>query len=312
MTAIPRQVWLPQQFADFAGLPAGLQYTRWDGVSAFPTDPAVVEFYVPPLVQDIGVISKPLTDMTRLRVVQALSSGTDELRSELERLPRHITLCSARGVNARSTAELALTLILSSLRGIPDFVRAQGDGVWRPAVRASLDGQHVVLVGYGAIGSAVEDLLTPFRCRVTRVARTDRATPRGPVHSVQRLADLVTQADVVVVATPLTPDTRGLIDATVLARMKNGALLVNVSRGAVVDTAALVEEARSGRLRVAVDVTDPDPLPEGHPLWSVPDVLITPHVGAFTHSLWPRLEELIRAQLARFAAGEELVNVVAR
>ncbi|MFJ4466978.1 2-hydroxyacid dehydrogenase [Streptomyces sp. NPDC089424] len=312
MTPTPRQVWLPAQFTRLDGLPAGLRYARWDGSSPFPSDPAEVEFYVPPLVQDIATIGSPLPRMTRLKAVQALSSGTDELRAELQRLPGHVTLCNARGVHARSTAELALALILASLRGLPEFGRAQDLGLWKPQVFQSLYERSVLLVGYGAVGSALEDLLGPFDCTVTRVARVDRDSPRGQVHAVSRLPSLVATADVVVLATPLTPATRHLFDADLLARMKDGALLVNLSRGAVVDTTALLREAHDGRLLAALDVTEPDPLPAGHPLWAAPGVLITPHVGAFTPSLWRGLEELIRRQLTRYAAGEELDNVVSR
>lgn len=312
MTVTSPQVWLPAQFASFAGLPAGLKYARWDGRSAFPSDPADVEFYVPPLTKDIDVIGKPLARMTRLRTVQALSSGTDELRAELDRLPQRVTLCSARGVPARNTAELALTLILSSLRGLPELLRSQDREAWQPGVFSSLFERSVLIVGYGAVGSALEELLAPFGCTVTRVARDDRDAPRGPVHSVARLPRLVAEADVVVLCTPLTPQTHGLFDVDLLARMKDGALLVNVSRGAVVDTDALLKETYGGRLRAALDVTDPEPLPAGHQLWGAPGVLVTPHVGAFTPSLWPGLEALVRRQLARFAAGEELENVVPR
>ena len=310
MNTTSQQVWLPAQFTSLAGLPTGLRYTHWDGRSAFPSDPAEVEFYVPPLVQDIGVISRPLARMTRLKAVQALSSGTDELREKLALLPGHVTLCSARGVHARSTAELALTLILASQRGLPHFIRAQDAGAWAPKVFPSLYGQSVLIVGYGAIGSALEDLLRPFGCVVTRVARGDRDSPHGPVRSASHLPRLVGEADVVVLATPLTSATRHLFDADMLARMKEQALLVNVSRGAVVDTSALQAETSRGRLRAALDVTDPAPLPTGHPLWVGKGTLITPHVGAFTPSLWARLEELIRRQLKRHAAGEELENIV--
>ncbi|MEU9331839.1 2-hydroxyacid dehydrogenase [Streptomyces sp. NPDC048290] len=310
MVSSAQQVWLPRQFGSLDGLPAGLGYARWDGRSGFPSDPGGVEFYVPPLVQDIRAISRPLALMTRLRAVQALSSGTDELRAELTGSAGRVTLCSARGVHARSTAELALTLMLASLRGIPGFVRDQGRGMWRAEVRPSLCGRSVLIVGHGALGRALEELLVPFGCAVTRVARHERESVRGPVFSVERLPSLVGEADVVVLATPLTPATRRLFDAAVLGRMKDGALLVNVGRGGVVDTAALVDEVRGGRLLAALDVTDPEPLPAGHPLRTAPGVLITPHVGAFTPSLWPRLEDLIRRQLERFAAGEELVNIV--
>ncbi len=223
-----------------------------------------------------------------------------------------MTLCNARGVPAPSTAELALTLILASLRGIPESLRAQDRGAWSPRFFPSLYERSVLIVGYGAVGSALEDLLAPFGCAVTRVASEERDSRRGPVHSVTHLPRLVADADVVVLSLPLTPRTRRLFDAGLLARMKDGALLVNVSRGAVVDTDALLKEAHDGRLRAALDVTDPEPLPPAHPLWAAPGVLITPHVGAFTPSLWPRLEALVRRQLARFAAGEELENVVSR
>ncbi|MFJ5263801.1 2-hydroxyacid dehydrogenase [Streptomyces sp. NPDC088387] len=309
--ATPRQVWLPTQFTNLADLPENLRYAHWDGRSPFPSDPADVQFYVPPLVQDLGTISRPLARMTRLRAVQALSSGTDGLRAELARLPGRITLCNADGVHAPSTAELALTLILASQRGIPGFTHAQDLGIWKPEVFPSLYGGSVLIVGYGAVGSALEELLVPFGCAVTRVGRTARTSPRGPVHPVSRLPELVADADVVVLATALTPETHHLVDAGLLTAMRDGTLVVNVARGAVVDTDALVEEVRGARLRAALDVTDPEPLPAGHPLWEAPGVLITPHVGAFTPTMWPRLEALIRRQLLRFAAHEELDHIVA-
>ncbi|WP_332881044.1 NAD(P)-dependent oxidoreductase [Streptomyces sp. NBC_00564] len=340
MTSISRQVRLPVQFTSFSGLPEGLRYARWDGGSAFPSDPAEVEFYVPPLVQDVDIISRPLGRMTSLRAVQALSSGTDELCARLRRLPGNVKLFNAKGVHARSTAELALALILASLRGIPEFTHAQDFRLWKPEVFPSLYGRSVLIVGWGALGSALEDLVVPFECAMTRVARTARLSPRGPVHAVSHLPELIAGADVVVLATELTPATRRLAGAGLLARMRDGALLVNVARGAVIDTAALLEEVRGGRIRAALDVTDPEPLPAGHPLWETPGVsggriraaldvtdpeplpaghplwetpgvLITPHIGAFTPTMWPRLEQLIRRQLERFAANEELDNAVA-
>ncbi|GLF95373.1 2-hydroxyacid dehydrogenase [Streptomyces yaizuensis] len=306
-----RQVWLPAELAGLTGLPGGLRYAHWDGRSPFPADPGAVEFYVPPFVKDLDVISRPLTRMKRLKAVQALSSGTDGLGTWLRRLPGRVVLCNARGVHARSTAELALALILASLRRIPEFTRAQDRGAWQPAVSRSLYGSSVLVVGYGEIGSALDDLLTPFGCAVTRVARTGRDSPRGPVHPVARLPRLVAGADIVVLTTALTPGTRHLFDAELLARARDGALLVNVARGAVVDTAALLTEVANGRLTAALDVTDPEPLPAGHPLRGTPGVLITPHVGALTSAMWPRLEDLVRRQLNRFASGEELDNVVA-
>ncbi|MFF7459237.1 2-hydroxyacid dehydrogenase [Kitasatospora sp. NPDC008115] len=306
-----RQVWLPAEFTRLAGLPGTLRYAHWDGRSPFPSDPGTVEFYVPPLVQDLGIIGRPLERMTRLRAVQALSSGTDGLGARLRRLPGPVTLCNARGVHARSTAELALTLVLASLRRVPEYARGRRAGVWRPAVTPSLYGRSVLIVGYGAVGGALDGLLAPFGCAVTRVARTARDCPRGPVHGADRLPELVADADVIVLTPALTPATHHLVDADLLARVRDGALLVNVARGEVVDTAALLARVREGGLRAALDVTDPEPLPAGHPLRAAPGVLVTPHVGAFTSTMWPRLEALICRQLGRFAAGEELANVVA-
>ncbi|MEE1825201.1 2-hydroxyacid dehydrogenase [Streptomyces sp. BE20] len=307
----PRQVWLPAEFTTLTDLPDRLDYAHWDGRSPFPSDPGTVEFYVPPLVQDIGVIGRPLHRMTRLRAVQALSSGTDALGARLRRLPGRVTLCNAREVHARSTAELALTLVLASLRHLPEFTRAQDAGAWQPVVSPSLYGRSVLIVGYGEVGTALDDLLAPFGCAVTRVARTARTGPRGPVHRAEDLPRLVPDADVIVLTTALTPATRHLVDADLLERARAGSLLVNVARGAVVDTAALLARVRDGGLRAALDVTDPEPLPAGHPLRTAPGVLVTPHVGAFTRAMWPRLEALVRRQLDRFAAGEELDNVVA-
>ncbi|WP_327190661.1 2-hydroxyacid dehydrogenase [Streptomyces xinghaiensis] len=305
-------VWLPVPPAEIDGLPGDFTYLHWEGEAAFPGDPARCVFYGVPYMKSAETCVRPLKEMTSLRVVQTLTAGTDHVLPALPELPPGTLLCNARGVHEASTAELALTLTLASLRGIPSFVRAQDAGEWRTGFRPALADKHVLIVGYGSIGSAVEDRLTPFECaRVTRVARSARTTTRGPVHPMERLPELLPEADVVILVTPLTNETRGLADAGFLARMKDGALLVNVGRGPVVDTAALLAETSSGRLSAALDVTDPEPLPAGHPLWHAPGVLITPHVGGPTSAFLPRAERLLRAQLERFAAAEPLENVVA-
>lgn len=210
-----------------------------------------------------------------------------------------------------STAELALALILASLRGIPDFVRGQQQEEWRSGFRPALADKSVLIVGYGSIGAAIEDRLVPFECaRVARVARSSRTTERGQVHAFTDLSGLLPDADVVVLSTPLTEDTRGMVDADFLAAMKDGALLVNVARGGVVDTKALLAELESGRLHAALDVTDPEPLPAGHPLWHAPGCLISPHAGGPTSAFMPRAKRLLASQLTRFVAGEQLDNVV--
>ncbi|GAO06568.1 2-hydroxyacid dehydrogenase [Streptomyces lydicamycinicus] len=305
-------VWLPIPPDEIEGLPDGLHYVHWDAGPDYPADPARCVFYAVPYMKSAEILLRPLPRMSRVRVVQALTAGTENLLPGLSDLPSGAQLCNARGLHDASTAELALTLILAALRDIPGFVRAQDAGEWRPAFRPALADKSVLIVGYGSIGSAIEDRLTPFECaRVVRIARTARDTVRGPVHPLSDLSAHLPDADVVVLATPLTDATRGLVGSGFLAQMKDGALLVNVARGGVVDTKALLAELESGRLYAALDVTDPEPLPTGHPLWHAPGVLVTPHVGGPSSAFLPRAKRLIRDQLTLFAAGEPLRNVVA-
>ncbi|MFH8469634.1 2-hydroxyacid dehydrogenase [Streptomyces sp. NPDC017991] len=305
------EVWLPFSPDELDGLPEGLDYRYWNGEEDFPADPADCAFYVVPYMKGGDISVRPLADMTSVQVVQTLSAGIDHVQPGLELLPEGVQLCNARGVHDASTAELALTLILASLRGVPDFVRGQDGEEWRSGFRPALADKSVLIVGYGAVGSAVEDRLAPFElARVARVARSARETARGPVHPISALRELLPEADVVVLVTPLTEQTKGLAGADFLARMKDGALLVNVARGGVVDTGALLAELESGRLRAALDVTDPEPLPTGHPLWHAPNVLISPHVGGPTSAFFPRARRLLLDQLNRFVNREPLRNVV--
>ncbi|GAA3493350.1 2-hydroxyacid dehydrogenase [Streptomyces prasinosporus] len=304
-------MWLPIPPDEIEGLPEGPDYRFWDGGEDFPADPADCAFYVVPYMKPGAVGVRPLPLMRSVRVVQTLSAGTDHVEPGLAHLPPGVRLCNARGVHETSTAELTLALILASLRGIPDFVRAQDKGEWRGGFRPALADRNVLIVGYGSIGAAIEDRLVPFElARVARVARSARTTERGPVHPLTELPALLPEADVVVLSTPLTEATRHLVDAGFLARMKDGALLVNVARGAVVDTEALLTELESGRITAALDVTDPEPLPAGHPLWRAPGVLVSPHVGGPTSAFLPRAERLLVDQLRRFVNQEELGNVI--
>ncbi|MDT0453580.1 2-hydroxyacid dehydrogenase [Streptomyces hesseae] len=304
--------WLPIPPEEIDDLPRGLEYAHWDGGPDFPTDPARCAFYCVPYMKGTEVSIRPLSRMSGVRVVQALTAGVEHLLPELPSLPSGTRLCNARGLHDASTAELALTLTLAALRGVPGFVRAQDAGEWRPEFRPALADKSVLVVGYGSIGAAIEDRLAPFECaRVVRVARSARVAARGPVHPVSDLPELLPDADVVILSTPLTPETAKLADARFLARMKDGALLVNVARGGVVDTEALLAELESGRLIAALDVTDPEPLPDGHPLWKAPGVLVTPHVGGPSSAYLPRAKALLRDQLARFVLDEPLRNVVA-
>jgi phosphoglycerate dehydrogenase-like enzyme len=304
-------VWLPFHADEIDGLPEGPGYRFWDGGQEFPADPADCVFYVVPYMKPPAVSRRPMSEMTSVRVVQTLSAGVDHVLPSLRSLPPGVVLCNARGVHEASTAELTVTLILASLRGIPDFVRGQDKQEWRSGFRPSLADKSVLIVGYGSIGAAIEDRLAPFElARVARVARSARATARGPVRPLTELPSLLPEFDIVVLSTPLTDATRGLVNADFLSRMKDGALLVNMARGPVVDTPALVTELESGRITAALDVTDPEPLPPGHPLWHAPGVLISPHVGGPTSAFWPRAKRLLADQLTLFVNREPLRNVV--
>ncbi|MEV6050572.1 2-hydroxyacid dehydrogenase [Streptomyces sp. NPDC052107] len=305
------EVWLPIAPDEIEGLPEGPRYLFWDGGEEFPADPADCSFYVVPYMKPAGIGVRPLPEMSSVEVVQTLSAGIDHVQPGLHHLRPGVRLCNARGVHEASTAELTLTLVLAALRGIPDFVRAQERGEWLGGFRPALADKSVLIVGYGSIGAAIEDRLAPFEvARVARVARSERTTARGPVHPFTELPSLLPHADVVILSTPLTEETRGLVDAEFLARMKDGALLVNVARGPVVDTKALLAELESGRVTAALDVTDPEPLPPGHPLWQAPGALVTPHVGGPTSAFLPRAKRLLVDQLTRFVNHEPLRNVI--
>jgi phosphoglycerate dehydrogenase-like enzyme len=261
-----------------------------------------VEFYVLPY-RFRPADGEVLGQLPKLRVVQTMSAGVEHIRRFV---PEHVLLCNGRGIHDTSTAELTLTLILASLRGIPEFVRDQDRSEWRPVTRPSLADKQVLIVGYGQIGAAIEARVLPFEAEVTRVARS----AREGVHAIADLPRLLPGADVVVLIVPGTDETTGLFDAEMLAHLKDGALLVNISRGGVVDTDALLAELRSGRIRAALDVVDPEPLPADHPLWHAPDLLLVPHVGGNSSAMEPRAHKLVREQLHRFAAGEPLANVM--
>jgi phosphoglycerate dehydrogenase-like enzyme len=222
-------------------------------------------------------------------------------------VPAGITLCDGRGVHGGSTAEWVLTAILAMLRELPRFIQAQQQRRWDQDVTDELAGKKVLVVGAGDVGMNVARRLNAFDAEPTLVARA----VREGVHSVAELPQLLPQADVVIVVIPLTPQTRRLVDAEFLAAMPDGALFVNAARGAVADTDAILAELRSGRLRAALDVVDPEPLPPDHPLWSAPNLLLTPHVGGSVRGFPARAYRLVRTQIERYLAGQPLENVVA-
>ncbi len=288
----------------------GVEVVVWNLASPHPRA-AEVRLAVTPY---LGSVSLP--DLTpqvpALEVLQLQSAGYDHYVADV---PPGVALCNAAGVHDASTAELVLTLALASLRGIPELVEAQSRSEWLPtSIRPALADKRVVVIGYGHIGRAIVRRFLPFEVEITVVASRARAGDDlvDRVHGIDELPELAAAADVLVVIVPLNEATRGLVDAGLLARLPDQALVVNVARGPVVVTADLLAECASGRLRAALDVTDPEPLPADHPAWTTAGVLLTPHVGGATTAMRPRALALIRRQVQALRDGEPLVNVVNR
>ncbi len=280
-----------------------------------------VDFWIP--LSHPGLVPAQWPHIKGVRVVQAPWAGVDLLRHIF---PPEVILCDARGVHDIPTAEWALAAALAMQKYLPFYAEMQRDGDWSrrsqakqiyrlshgeeensPALVDEVADNTVLIVGYGSIGRAIEARLAPFGAKFLRVARS----ARDGVEPVSRLDDLLGRADIVVLMIPLTSETRHLMDAKRLARMKPGALLVNAARGAIVDTDALLQALNEGRIRAAIDVTDPEPLPREHPLWKASNLLITPHVAGDSAKFMRRLFRFASAQAERFARGEPLVNIVA-
>ena len=244
-----------------------------------------------------------LEQLPDLRLVQLMFAGAE---SFVGRLPEGVVLCNARGAHTPSTAEWAVAATLAAQRGIPHFVREQAAGRWSPGTRHSVVGSRVLVIGAGDIGRRIGRMLAGFDVRLTYVART----ARPGVRSTQDLPELLPAADVVILILPVTEETAGMVDAEFLAAMADDALLVNAARGAIVDTDALLAELQAGRLRAALDVTDPEPLPAGHALWEAPGLLLTPHVGGAVPETAERAARAVTDQLARIVEGRPPANVV--
>jgi phosphoglycerate dehydrogenase-like enzyme len=299
-------------------------FTREVELVRIPAEPHTeveFEFWIPFLSPQI--VQSQWSHLKGVRVVQAPWAGVDSLRHIF---PPGVTLCDARGVHDIPTAELAVTLILAMQKNLPFYVGLQTKGEWaggqqknqidapsKPKIKSppvpmnEVADATVLIVGYGSIGKAIEARLTPFGAKFLRLARK----PREGVEPVSKLDDLLGLADIVVLMTPLTSETQHLMDAKRLNLMKPGALLVNVARGPIVDTEALVKALHQGKIRAALDVTDPEPLPDGHPLWSAPNLLITPHVAGDSAKFMKRLFTFASQQAERYGRGEPLENVVA-
>lgn len=297
-------VCVPDQAAvDLLGpVPAGVEVVAWNGEPDRPGGLDQVQFWVPQ-VEDSTDLEQKFAALPNLKVMQLLSAGVEDI---VGHVPDGITLCDARGVHGSSVAELVLTLILAAQRRIPHFVAAQRDGLWDLVEGDDLRDKRVLIVGAGDLGEQTARRLRAFDAEPVLVAHS----ARDGVHATDELPDLLPDADIVVLTVPLTTKTTGLVDAEFLARMPDGALLVNVARGKVVDTDALLAELTSGRLRAGLDVTDPEPLPDGHLLWDAPNLIITPHAAGHIKQAGPRAFALVNDQLRRYLAGEQLINVV--
>ncbi len=287
-----------------------------------PTQPVEVEFWIAPPWS--GQAQRQLPYLRGLKVIQSALAGVDQL---LKIKPPGVILCDARGAHTIPTAEWTVAAVLACTKYFPLFGKLQHAGIWSrrkeaedlyhtlhpdkkrlypPVLCDELHGQQVLIVGYGAIGKAIEQRLEPFGVSFVRVART----AREGVHGVDELAELLPAADVVILIVPFTSETTGMIGASELALMKQGALLINAARGPVVNTEALLVALNAGRIMAAIDVTDPEPLPGGHPLWTAPNLLITPHVGASTPMFMVRAMQFAGSQINRYLRGDPLENVV--
>lgn len=286
------------------------------------TGPVDVDFWVvPPYAKEAEAMWPHLRGV---RVAQSTLAGVDWLR---RLVPAEVTVCDARGVHDISTAEWVVSAVLAMLKYFPFYGEVQRGGEWKrrfeagavynrihgtegefypPVMVEELYGKRVLIVGYGSIGSMIERMMQPFAVEVDRIARS----AREGVMTLEALPELLPHADVVVLIVPLTDETRGMIGAEQLAGMKRGALLVNAARGPVVDTDALLAALKEGRIRAALDVTDPEPLTDGHPLWSAPNLLLTPHVAGSSPNFMRRAMQLAGEQIRRLQRGEPLENVV--
>lgn len=286
-------------------LPANVEVVLVSDEPAPLPDLAGVDFIVPLMRVRPALLDVLGGPPGRLRVIQTLSAGVDWL---VGRVPNYVTVCNARGVYDAPLAEWVVGAILAMQRGHIRARDAQARAEWEFFEPDELIGRRVLILGMGSIGAAIAERLRPFDVEIVGVGRS----ARDGVHAPAELDALLATADIVVAMLPLTGQTRGLLDARRLGLLPDGALLVNAGRGRTVDTDALTSELASGRIRAALDVVDPEPLPSEHPLWGLPNVLISPHMAGDSRDSTIRAFRLAGDQVRRFAAGEPLINEVAR
>lgn len=279
----------------------GVKPVRYSLDEPFPPEAGQAEVLIPTL--RAREWRDRLGELPNLKLIQLMSAGAEDWLSVV---PDGVELSTGRGAHGGSTAEWVMAVVLSRYRGLDEFAAAQAEHRWQPRMIDTLQGKRALVVGAGDLGNELRRRLEPFDVRVTMVG----TTARDGVHSVDELPELLPEHDFTVLMVPLTSRTRGMVDAAFLAAMPDGALLVNAARGAVVDTDALLAELKSGRLRAALDVTDPEPLPADHPLWTAPGLLLTPHVGGMVPGLRDRAYAVAAREIARYAKGEPPHNLV--
>lgn len=296
-----------QLAADLGELPAGVELVVWPMDGPAPRDR--FDIVVPPYMSMARVLER--LEGVDVGLVQGQSIGFDGVA---DILPAGLRFANAASVHETSTAELAVGLAIAAQRHIDAFAVDTAAGRWAPVFAQSLADRRVLLLGYGGVGKAVAARLAPFEVELTAVASRardeDGAHGVDHVHGVDELPELLPRAEIVILTLPGGDATRHIVDDAFLAALPDGALIVNVGRGSLIDTEALVDHIRRGRIRAALDVTDPEPLPDGHPLWSLPGVLIAPHVGGASSAMRPRVAKLVRTQIERLVAGEPPINVV--
>lgn len=292
-----------QLAADIQPLPEGVELVVWamDG----PSPRERFDLVVPPYMA-FSAVFEHIAGL-EIGLLQSQSIGYEGIA---EKLPAGMAFANASSVHETSTAELAVALALAAQRLIPDFVRAQDEHTWKAEFSESLADRRVTLLGFGGVGKAIAARLAGFEVELRAVANRAREEDGVVVHVIGDLHAVLADTEILIASLPGGAETRHILDAAALAALPDGALVVNVGRGPLIDTDALVDEVRAGRLRVALDVTDPEPLPEDHPLWALPGALIVPHVGGASSAMTPRIARLIRRQVERLAAGEPPLNVV--
>lgn len=290
---------------DLDPLPEGVEVIVWPMDAAAPR--GQIDLVVPPYMSLETAL--PLLEGVQTRLVQGQSIGYEGIA---DKLPAGIAFANAATVHETSTAELAVALTLAVQRHLDAFAVAGTSGTWGPVFAQSLADRRVLLLGYGGVGKAVATRLAPFEVEIVPVASHAREEDGIHVRGIDELAELLPTVDIVILSLPGGDATRHIIGEAELSALPDGALIVNVGRGPLIDTDALVRHTQAGRIRAGLDVTDPEPLPQDHPLWNAPGVLISPHVGGASSAMHPRIAALVRRQIGHLLAGEEPENVVIR